>query len=109
MLIFVQYLFLEALIVEAKSAFDKIDQDKNGEISVQELGTALRLLGLSPTREEVQTMMIGIDKKGAFGNEIKRVNSKGRIICWNVYCKYYFLIGFGLTQLCPYKASGKFY
>lgn len=53
-----------ALIIEAKSAFDKIDQDKNGEISVQELGTALRLLGLSPTREEVQTMMIGIDKKG---------------------------------------------
>lgn len=90
MLMFVQYLFLEALIIEAKSAFDKIDQDKNGEISVQELGTALRLLGLSPTREEVQTMMIGIDKKGAFGNEIKRVNSKGRIICWNVYCKYYF-------------------
>lgn len=31
MLIFVQYLFLEALIIEAKSAFDKIDQDKNGE------------------------------------------------------------------------------
>lgn len=78
MLIFVQYLFLEALIIEAKSAFDKIDQDKNGEISVQELGTALRLLGLSPTREEVQTMIIGIDKKGAFGNEIKRVNSKGK-------------------------------
>lgn len=74
MLIFVQYLFLEALIIEAKSAFDKIDQDKNGEISVQELGTALRLLGLSPTREEVQTMMIGIDKKGAFGNEIKMHN-----------------------------------
>lgn len=75
MLMFVQYLFLEALIIEAKSAFDKIDQDKNGEISVQELGTALRLLGLSPTREEVQTMMIGIDKKGAFGNEIKRKNN----------------------------------
>lgn len=75
MLIFVQYLFLEALIIEAKGAFDKIDQDKNGEISVQELGTALRLLGLSPTREEVQTMMIGIDKKGAFGNEIKRKNN----------------------------------
>lgn len=75
MLTFVQYLFLEALIIEAKSAFDKIDQDKNGEISVQELGTALRLLGLSPTREEVQTMVIGIDKKGAFGNEIKRKNN----------------------------------
>lgn len=40
-------------------------------------------------------MMIGIDKKGVFGNEIKRVNLKRRIICWNVYCKYYFLIGFG--------------
>lgn len=40
-------------------------------------------------------MMIGIDKKGMFGNEIKRVNLKRRIICWNVYCKYYFLIGFG--------------
>lgn len=25
-------------------------------------------------------MMIGIDKKGVFGNEIKRVNLKGRII-----------------------------
>lgn len=35
-------------------------------------------------------MMIGIDKKGVFGNEIKRVNLKGRKICWNVYCKYYF-------------------
>lgn len=66
MLISVLYLFFEALIIEAKSTFDKIDQDKNGEISVQELGTALRMLGLNPTREEVQNMIIGIDKKGDF-------------------------------------------
>lgn len=66
MLISVLYLFFEALIIEAKSAFDKIDQDKNGEISIQELGTALRMLGLNPTREEVQNMIIGIDKKGDF-------------------------------------------
>lgn len=53
-----------ALVMEAKSAFDKIDQDKNGEISVHELGTALRMLGLNPTREEVQSIIIGMNKKG---------------------------------------------
>lgn len=57
-------LFLEALVMEAKSAFDKIDQDNNGEISVHELGTALRMLGLNPTREEVQSIIIGMNKKG---------------------------------------------
>lgn len=50
--------------MEAKSAFDKIDQDKNGEISVHELGTVLRMLGLNPTREEVQSIIIGMNKKG---------------------------------------------
>lgn len=55
-----------ALVVEAKSVFREFDKDKNGVISAQELGTALRMLGLNPTMKEVQNMINEIDQNGAF-------------------------------------------
>lgn len=55
-----------ALVVEAKSVFREFDKDKNGVISAQELGTALRMLGLNPTMKELQNVIKKIDKNGAF-------------------------------------------
>lgn len=55
-----------ALVVEAKSVFLEFDKDKNGVISAQELGTALRMLGLNPTMKEVQNMINEIDQNGSF-------------------------------------------
>lgn len=57
-------MFGAALIAEAKSVFDEFDKDSSGEISAQELGTALRLLGLNPTAKEILHMINEIDKNG---------------------------------------------
>lgn len=54
----------KALIVEARSIFHEFDKDKNGVISSQEMGTALRMLGLNPTMKEVQNMINEIDQNG---------------------------------------------
>lgn len=52
------------MIAEAKSVFDEFDKDNSGEISAQELGTALRMLGLNPTAKEILDMINEIDKNG---------------------------------------------
>lgn len=52
------------MIAEAKSVFDEFDKDNSGEISAQELGTALRMLGLNPTAKEILDMINEIDENG---------------------------------------------
>lgn len=58
--------FFAALDLEARNVFDEFDKDKSGKISAQELGTAVRMLGLNPTMKELQNVIKKIDKNGAF-------------------------------------------
>lgn len=62
--VIISFLFGAALIAEAKSVFDEFDKDSSGEISAQELGTALRMLGLNPTGKEILDMINEIDENG---------------------------------------------
>lgn len=50
----------------AKNVFDEFDKDKRGKISAQELGSAVRMLGLNPTMKELQNVIKKIDRNGAF-------------------------------------------
>ncbi|XP_056022814.1 uncharacterized protein LOC125649260 isoform X2 [Ostrea edulis] len=52
------------LTVEAQSVFNDFDRDKNGKIDDSELGTALRMLGLNPTKKEIDDMMQEVDNDG---------------------------------------------
>lgn len=60
------HFFFAALDLEARNVFDEFDKDKSGKISAQELGTAVRMLGLNPTMKELQNVIKKIDKNGAF-------------------------------------------
>ena len=44
----------EEQVAEFKEAFDKFDKDKDGTISVQELGTVMQELGLKPSEAELK-------------------------------------------------------
>lgn len=55
---------LTVLTVEAQSVFNDFDRDKNGKIDDSELGTALRMLGLNPTKKEIDDMMQEVDNDG---------------------------------------------
>lgn len=50
----------------AKNVFDEFDKDKSGKISAQDLGSAVRVLGLNPTMKELQNVIKKIDRNGAF-------------------------------------------
>lgn len=41
--------------------FNKFDKDKSGQIDAQELGDAMRLLGMNPTLEDVQNAIAAVD------------------------------------------------
>lgn len=58
--------FFTALDLEAKNVFDEFDKDKSGKISAQELGTAVRMLGLNPTMKELENVIKKIDRNGVF-------------------------------------------
>lgn len=57
-------------LAEFKAAFDMFDADGGGDISVKELGTVMRMLGQTPTKEELDAIIEEVDEDGepaAFG------------------------------------------
>eukprot|EP00069_Balaena_mysticetus_P009515 bmy_06262T0 len=55
----------EEMIAEFKAAFDMFDADGGGDISVKELGTVMRMLGQTPTKEELDTIIEEVDEDGS--------------------------------------------
>ncbi|CAD5114659.1 DgyrCDS3709 [Dimorphilus gyrociliatus] len=54
----------EERLTEFKEAFMLFDKDKDGVVSMKELGSVMRLLGQNPTEAELQDMMNEIDADG---------------------------------------------
>ncbi|ERE71598.1 troponin C, skeletal muscle-like protein [Cricetulus griseus] len=55
----------EEMIAEFKAAFDMFDADGGGDISVKELGTVMRMLGQTPTKEELDAIIEEVDEDGS--------------------------------------------
>uniref|UniRef100_A0A8D1D1Q9 Troponin C, skeletal muscle n=1 Tax=Sus scrofa TaxID=9823 RepID=A0A8D1D1Q9_PIG len=53
------------LLAEFKAAFDMFDADGGGDISVKELGTVMRMLGQTPTKEELDAIIEEVDEDGS--------------------------------------------
>uniref|UniRef100_A0A8I3P6K6 Troponin C, skeletal muscle n=1 Tax=Canis lupus familiaris TaxID=9615 RepID=A0A8I3P6K6_CANLF len=53
------------MIAEFKAAFDMFDADGGGDISVKELGTVMRMLGQTPTKEELDAIIEEVDEDGS--------------------------------------------
>ena len=49
---------------EVKEIFDLFDKNSSGRVSVSELGTIVRALGLNPTEAEVLEMIKRVDTAG---------------------------------------------
>lgn len=60
-------------LAEFKAAFDMFDADGGGDISVKELGTVMRMLGQTPTKEELDAIIEEVDEDG------ERVALPGRV------------------------------
>lgn len=54
--------------LEFKAAFDMFDADGGGDISVKELGTVMRMLGQTPTKEELDAIIEEVDEDGELGS-----------------------------------------
>lgn len=54
-------------LLEFKAAFDMFDADGGGDISVKELGTVMRMLGQTPTKEELDAIIEEVDEDGEPG------------------------------------------
>lgn len=54
-------------LLEFKAAFDMFDADGGGDISVKELGTVMRMLGQTPTKEELDAIIEEVDEDGELG------------------------------------------
>ncbi|CAN0829544.1 CAM5 [Linum grandiflorum] len=56
-------------ILEFHEAFCLLDKDGDGRITIQELGTALRSLGIHPSDRELNAMInqVDVDGKGSIG------------------------------------------
>lgn len=52
------------VLAEFKAAFDMFDADGGGDISVKELGTVMRMLGQTPTKEELDAIIEEVDEDG---------------------------------------------
>ncbi|XP_069104301.1 calmodulin-beta-like isoform X2 [Argopecten irradians] len=49
---------------EVKQAFEYFDKDNSGSISDTELGDALRLVGMNPTDQDIESLIAEADKDG---------------------------------------------
>lgn len=58
-----------SLLTEFKAAFDMFDTDGGGDISTKELGTVMRMLGQTPTKEELDEIILEVDEDGEFRME----------------------------------------
>lgn len=45
------------------------DTDGGGDISTKELGTVMRMLGQTPTKEELDEIILEVDEDGEFRKE----------------------------------------
>ena len=54
--------FSNFYVYQLRKAFNKIDSDKSGEVSVPELKFAFDALGMNSTLREVRTMLLEVDK-----------------------------------------------
>lgn len=63
-------------LAEFKAAFDMFDADGGGDISVKELGTVMRMLGQTPTKEELDAIIEEVDEDG------EPVVLRGRVGGW---------------------------
>jgi calmodulin len=61
----------EDKITECKEVFDLFDKDKDGSITVKELGDVMRALGANPTQTELQEMINEVDSNGSGKIEFK--------------------------------------
>uniref|UniRef100_A0A8C5R918 Troponin C, skeletal muscle n=1 Tax=Leptobrachium leishanense TaxID=445787 RepID=A0A8C5R918_9ANUR len=52
-------------VQEFKAAFDMFDTDGGGDISTKELGTVMRMLGQTPTKEELDAIIEEVDEDGS--------------------------------------------
>ncbi|XP_055508360.1 troponin C, skeletal muscle-like isoform X1 [Leucoraja erinacea] len=55
----------EEMIAEFKAAFDMFDIDGGGDISTKELGQVMKILGQTPTREELDAIIEEVDEDGS--------------------------------------------
>ncbi|KAM5135914.1 troponin C, skeletal muscle [Mantella aurantiaca] len=55
----------EEMIAEFKAAFDMFDTDGGGDISTKELGTVMRMLGQTPSKEELDAIIEEVDEDGS--------------------------------------------
>ncbi|XP_028667677.1 troponin C, skeletal muscle-like [Erpetoichthys calabaricus] len=55
----------EEMIAEFKAAFDMFDSDGGGDISTKELGTVMKMLGQTPSREELDAIIEEVDEDGS--------------------------------------------
>ena len=55
----------EDKVTECKEVFDLFDKDKDGSITVKELGDVMRALGANPTQTELQEMINEVDSNGS--------------------------------------------
>lgn len=63
--------------LEFKAAFDMFDADGGGDISVKELGTVMRMLGQTPTKEELDAIIEEVDEDGELGSPKAGTGRKG--------------------------------
>ena len=54
------------LVSEIKELFRIFDTNNDRSISLQELGKAMRYLGMSPTQQQIQDAMKTLDKNGKY-------------------------------------------
>ena len=51
----------EEQVAEFKEAFDRFDKNKDGTISVQELGTVMQEVGLKPSEADLKVVISRLD------------------------------------------------
>jgi len=54
-----------AMIDEFKQAFDIFDEDGGGDISTRELGRVMKILGQSPSPQQLQQIVLEVDQDGS--------------------------------------------
>lgn len=53
-----------AQLMEVNEAFNRFDRDGDGHIEAKELGTVMRIMGMEPTSEQLNTLVESIDVDG---------------------------------------------
>ncbi|KAL5204698.1 hypothetical protein ABZP36_009569 [Zizania latifolia] len=56
--------FSEQQVSDFRDAFSLFDKNNNGYISREELGTVLTRLGMSPSQQDLQDMIVAVDEDG---------------------------------------------